>query len=366
MKTPMEYRETVVQTEIRLQKEKERNFAKRTSNYDNNKTDINDNNNHTAVTDSTNLDCVDSSSWRSDKPVNEPPKEKLSSPLRISPTSKIALELQEVRQREAELKHMRKSLIEKKLANEEPTENVFDECTVEDNVTKASSVSCESDKVNGNVESGTEKAAPAAAAAAATVNPFETPIEREIRLAQEREMQFKIDKGVPVEKKSSVAKIVDKNSQVSMKPKLSLKNNTNKGITMKKIASSRLQEEIKKEVKREVSLRESGRISTTSVERMGEQKKYREVSPVTPKRNFLTVRKSSVASVESVSGDTDCVDGPSTVTTVVELQKSTGPNFKIQKPKVSTTFSYREVKSNAGSLIEQELREMKEREDELK
>ncbi|CAI9732626.1 Hypothetical predicted protein [Octopus vulgaris] len=371
-KAPVEYRETVVQTEIRLQKEKEKNFARRSSNSDDNKTDSNDNNNNnnsnnnsnnnnTDKTDSADFDCVYSSTLSSDKPVNEPPKEKLGSPLRIPPTSKIAQELQEIRQREAELKCMRQSLIEMKMADEEPTENVVNECTVEEKVTEVASVSCESDKVNGNVENSTE-----AAAAAATVNPFETPIEREIRLAQEREMQFRLDKGVPVEKKPSVVVSKDKKSQVSVKPKFSLKNNTDKGVTMKKIASSRLQEEIKKEVKREVSLRDSGRINTTSVDRMGEQIRYREVSPVTPKRNFTTVRKSSVASVDSVPEDTDCVDGPSTVATSVEPQKSTGPNFKIQKPKVSTTFSYREVKSNAGSLIEQELREMKEREDELK
>ncbi|XP_046340120.2 uncharacterized protein LOC124121182 isoform X2 [Haliotis rufescens] len=198
----------------------------------------------------------------------------------------------------------------------------------------------------------------------------ETPIEREIRLVRERENELRRSKGLP--------DLPDPKAEHRSGPPLSLSSPStehspryfrspleNKN-TMKRYSSNRLQQEIIKQNQREMDLRSEGKIITTSEEHI-QPLKYvavtgQETTNANVKKNFVT-RKSSGGYTPTKS---DEVDGA-----VSDSQAKTTPKAELLKSrKVMSAggagFSYKESRNTAESKIERELREMREREDELR
>lgn len=107
----------------------------------------------------------------------------------------------------------------------------------------------------------------------------ETPIEREIRLAGEREDALRQDRGLlplGVDPQGRDAmnveiEVTSSNGSYYQAPDPSVK------VSMKKLASNRLQLELLKEKERELALRSQGAIHTISEERAGEPVKYVEI-----------------------------------------------------------------------------------------
>ncbi|XP_071119810.1 microtubule-associated protein futsch-like isoform X2 [Haliotis cracherodii] len=198
----------------------------------------------------------------------------------------------------------------------------------------------------------------------------ETPIEREIRLVRERENELRRSKGLPdlpdpkAEHRSgpppSLSSPSTEHSPRYFRSPLENKN------TMKRYSSNRLQQEIIKQNQREMDLRSEGKIITTSEEHI-QPLKYvavtgQETTNANVKKNFVT-RKSSGGYTSTKS---DEVDGA-----VSDSQAKTTPKAELLKSrKVMSAggagFSYKESRNTAESKIERELREMREREDELR
>ncbi|CAG5119840.1 unnamed protein product [Candidula unifasciata] len=193
----------------------------------------------------------------------------------------------------------------------------------------------------------------------------ETPIEREMRLARERENELRRIKGLPelIYKEdnsySSYGASHESNNSSSIIIPRSVGAKPNE--SMRKFATSRLQHEVQQQNEREHELRSQGKIISTSEEHI-EPKKYMEIAGLdkvdgTEKRNFIS-KKISVSHSES-----DTSLGGQT-----EVLQSGGQTIR----KTSTVaaggnmFSYKEFKQTAESKIERELREMREREEELR
>lgn len=296
-------------------------------------------------------------------PVPTPIPEKKAAPYRHVGESKIARELEEARAREEEfrrrLSEMERRKSESSFLNGDKRKGSVDD----DLASSVKSLDLEESAMSVSSESDS-----AATTAVSKTNTFtnETPIEREIRLAREREEEYRRQKGFPTSDKPTAQRSVETKTDISRLPKYNLKNKSVKGDTMKKIAASRLQQEIKQERNREVTLRESGRINTTSEETVGEQMKYKEIAEGPVKRNFVTIKKSPAVKAESSSTESQMSNTDSTAKSGDNSPKQNVPNYIIRTPKITTIFSFREARSNAGSMIEQELKEMREREAELK
>ena len=205
----------------------------------------------------------------------------------------------------------------------------------------------------------------------------ETPIEREIRLARERENEYKAQKGLPLlpdQKKDESSS--EEEEEKEEKPTITAASyfrspsNPNANLnSMRKLASNRLQHEIKAQSDLEKKYLAEGKIKSTSEEHVGLVKYTENISPqettTTPKRNFSIQRKSvhePVKKTPEQNGSADQVDSPKTPNVV-----SDAPKYKrTVSGSGALTFSYRESKHKAESKIEQELREMREREEELR
>ncbi len=229
---------------------------------------------------------------------------------------------------------------------------------------------------------------------------YETPIEREIRLAREREEELRIQKRLPVV-------VPDQSRDVMLEVKgeiapkrphfLYRKGEENQAGTMKKLASSRIQHEMNREKEREMELHRSGRISTTSDQRTGESKaKYVDIiskdsvapspnpprTPTTPKtpsyvRSPMSTMSSSSAPYRTMTVESKIPDRqPPQYNQSNSLPNGNVPNGNpvkhdtpvIRKPEPNVTrFGGPNRKPNqAETLIEKELREMREREEELR
>lgn len=366
--TPAHYRETVVQMEIRLQRERDAQFREQQKLLNVTKvenepatittTDVND-----LIVDD-NENCSAPASVPVPVPVPTPIPEKKAVPYRHVGESKIARELEEARAREEEFRR-RLSETERRKSESSFLNGDKRKGSVDDDL--ASSVkSLDLEESAMSVSSESDSAAATTAVSKTNTFTNETPIEREIRLAREREEEYRRQKGFPTSDKPTAQRSVEAKTDISRLPKYNLKNKPVKGDTMKKIAASRLQQEIKQERNREVTLRESGRINTTSDETVGEQMKYKEIAEGPVKRNFVTIKKSSAVKSESSSTESQMSNTDSTAKSGDHSPKQNVPNYVIRTPKITTIFSFREARSNAGSMIEKELKEMREREAELK
>ncbi|XP_052778199.1 uncharacterized protein LOC128215553 isoform X2 [Mya arenaria] len=194
----------------------------------------------------------------------------------------------------------------------------------------------------------------------------ETPIEREIRLARERENDFRISKGLaPLkdEKKVDYELDDDDKAMIVQKP-YNPKPSTGKD-NVKKFASNRLQKEINQQAELEKKYLDEGKIKSTSEEHVG-LLKYQEITQdnnAPSKRNFsITKKGQEPVSESSQNGTPDLKQSPNNAT-----PEQTTPKYGRSKSSSGgVTFSYRESRHKAESKIEQELREMREREEELR
>ena len=236
------------------------------------------------------------------------------------------------------------------------------------------------------------------------VTKVETPVEREIRLAKEREEEFRRFKGLPPKPDSATREVEvvvettrPRPSPVSRHQKVE---EEQKG-SMKRYTSGVLQSEMEAEKQREMDLRRLGKINTTSEER-SEVRKYKETvpseGPVTPNykasntktaevRTPVEVKPSPVKTHSEVKTQPEVkvtakskanylqsnrtvypsvngsMSSPTTESAPVVMRKANPAENPAKRPE---SFTFRRSANVAESKIEQELREMKEREADLR
>lgn len=320
-------------------------------------------------------------------------EEAIQEPFHHGGESLIAKELREAKEREEEIRQMRERTVGGKSASPAPVSasqpSIKPQTPTQETVKKTwqPSPSVQTPKVSSHTSSRSVRVQPIPDSTdedetdSKPVEKKETPIEREIRLARERENELRVQKGLPL--LSEPVKPAEDDSQSkssggedSVSYSYRSKVNTAEGNkSMRNFASSRLQNEILKQKEREHKLRDEGKILSTSEEHIGTFK-YTEVAGIPKsdgpvKRNFVT-RKStsslplpgnspSSSNTPSENGD---VEPPK-----MSPQISKEEPVKYKRPTVKTggaSFSYRESRNQAESKIEKELREMREREEELK
>ena len=199
----------------------------------------------------------------------------------------------------------------------------------------------------------------------------ETPIEREIRLARERENELRRAKGLPElqpePKKQESFDEPDSGEFVGTPRYYSPQPDT----SMRRFATNRLQQEMLVQHNREMTLRQEGKIISTSEEHI-QPLRYSEVvgqdkADVTVKRNFKTPgrRSSGTSQDELNNGDSSPAPSSRSKGAPQTPRDSAGKKGLVPGPG-SVSFSYREFAQTAESKIERELREMREREEELR
>lgn len=319
-------------------------------------------------------------------------EEAIQEPFHHGGESLIAKELREAKEREEEIRRMREKVVGGKTASPapvsapEPSINQTPKTPTQETVKKTwqPSPSVQTPKVSSHNASRSVRVQPIADSAdedqtdSTPVERKETPIEREIRIARERENELRRQKGLsllpePV-KEDTPTKSSGNEEPVSYNYRNKV--NTAEGTkSMRSFATSRLQNEILKQKEREHKLRDEGKILSTSEEHIGTFK-YTEVAGIPKnegpvKRNFVTRKSTSSLPLPN--------DSPSSSNTPSENRDVEPPKMspqiskedpvKYKRPTVKTggaSFSYRESRNQAESKIERELREMREREEELK
>jgi len=164
----------------------------------------------------------------------------------------------------------------------------------------------------------------------------ETPIEREIRLAKDREQALRLERGLP--SGSSNVDELDNRRRYEVDVDLPTDNSnqqqqqllaghvirqTEPGdkVTMKKLANGRLQMELNKEKQRELDLKNRGMIHTTSEDRIGKTVKYVDI-------------------IIERSGGNPTLEPPRTFRDAERARKSSNPLPEEAKPSVVMPVSH--------------------------
>ncbi|XP_061174975.1 uncharacterized protein LOC133184124 isoform X2 [Saccostrea echinata] len=379
-------RESLIAKEIRLQKEREEEIAKRHSLKK--EPEVKD-------IEPEKVEPVSREPEKMEAPVTNNKQvtyeEAIQEPFHHEGESLIAKELREAKEREEEIRRMRERMQGGNKPNPAPETTIKQppKTPTQETVKKTwqQSPSVQSPKISSHTPSRSVRVQPIADSAeedetdSKPVERKETPIEREIRIARERENELRRQKGLPLlsEVVKPAGDDVSEKSSVNEEPvsyNYRNKVNTAEGTkSMRNFATSRLQNEILKQKEREHKLRDEGKIISTSEEHIGTLK-YAEVAGIPKnegpvKRNFVTRKSTSTlpppgdspssSNTPSENGD---VEPPK-----MSPQISKEEPVKYKRPTVKTggaSFSYRESRNQAESKIEKELREMREREEELK
>lgn len=382
--------ESIIEREIRLQREREAELAQQRG-YASPVGDHSENSNSLKIQDR--LDDYGEED-NIDGQYNEITYEEAIIHSHTEGESLIARELRELREREEEVRQQRKSIIAKLQAEslvssvstpKQQTESVQPAIVTKHqpktspapSVPRGSVAAARTPLVNVSV-SRNMHASLHTDSTPQTQNPApkqETPIEREIRLARERENELRRAKGLPeLNPEPSEQDITKEHAHSQSVPTV----NTNRrqpapqpDASIRRFASNRLQQEILDQKKRELALRQEGKIITTSEEHI-QPLKYSEITGQdkvegTVKRNFkMPGNKHGTESPESVQ------DSPPITPQTQHSQRSSNvPTSGNKKPGSGAgvgalNFSYREFRQTAESKIERELREMREREEELR
>ncbi|CAG2218551.1 unnamed protein product [Mytilus edulis] len=167
-----------------------------------------------------------------------------------------------------------------------------------------------------------------------------------MRLARDRENELRSQKGLPLLVDTSKPEIVERDN-VPEEEEIHYSGRYNSSSSdapsMRKFASSRLQNELAKQKEREMTYRKEVPTKMSG--------------PV--KRNFV-INKGGSPKPLVENGETESKDNSITS----PEQSKEEPKFRLKTG--GAAFSYRESRQHAESKIEKELREMREREEELK
>ena len=206
----------------------------------------------------------------------------------------------------------------------------------------------------------------------------ETPVEREIRIAREREEELRRERGLPVNDASpdippAGADVVDSkptNYHRSMSAPADKQ-------AMKKLSSSRLMLEMGRERRREIDLHSEGKIKTTSEDHLTDLSTYAKTvnaEMVTTAKKFPKAKTPTEPSPSaevmspneesphqngvSVTPTTPSKPEPAVVRRYSQLQPAEELDWNVSKGKPTMT--------RTENKIDSEMREMKEREEELR
>ena len=205
----------------------------------------------------------------------------------------------------------------------------------------------------------------------------ETPVEREIRLSRERDEQLRREKGLPAvnyDSQDSGSDVMYEipTTELSRPPTY---HNYRRGQSaegqnvMKQFASSRLMSEIEKDKQRELDLKSSGNIHTLSEERTTMGARYVDIipkDPGPPPMPKTTPGTPKSKSMEFTMTADPVRNGSSMQKAVIRQEVSSQ-----EAPVVTRTTSAERSEETKGpqsgeGIIARELREMKEREEELR
>ena len=227
----------------------------------------------------------------------------------------------------------------------------------------------------------------------------ETPIEREIRLSREREQELRQQKRLPeptTENKSKEIML-----EVKGEPRRpSWRSEQSDHATMKRLAESRLHQELQQEKQRELALQREGKISSTSEQHQSPAQRYKDLipkdsptyvpspmksqpaplkpqttpqvrsqppamrAPLTPTQNFRTPVQDKTVNAEPRKPVV-----PNGVPGSGPPRSTSEPNSIVMRTNMDHTAdktANRKSTNIVESKIEREMREMREREEELR